>query len=393
MGDAADFSSDRHRDLLTRRDDYPVLADTTYLVNHSLGAMHRASADRLAAYARLWATRGVLAWDDWLAEMARVADLVGGIVGAPAGTTVLRQSVADLMAAVASCLDFTGRRNRVVYSDLEWPGSHYLWSAHGRYGADVCVVPSAGDGVHLDVRRLVDAIDERTAIVPISLVLFRSSTLVDVRPVIGRAHEVGALVLLDAYQAAGVLPVDVVDLDVDLCVGGSVKFLCGGPGAAWLYVAPRLTDTLRPASIGWFGHRTPFDFSFAEVDYAGGVGRFAGGTPGVSAAYAASAGYQGVADVGVQRIRERSVSLTQPLVEAALARGWTVRSPGDPAQRGGHVTVDPGNAAHVHDVLLTRGFLVDHRPGAGLRIGPHFFTTADECAAVMHEIERIGRGR
>ncbi|MEP6697692.1 MAG: aminotransferase class V-fold PLP-dependent enzyme [Pseudonocardiales bacterium] len=387
-----DDRGDVHRDLLRYRVDYPVLARSTYLVNNSLGAMHRGSAERLAEYAALWAGRGVLAWGEWIPEMVRVADLIGGLIGAPPGTTVLRQNVADILGAVASALDFTDARNGVVYSDLEWPGSHYLWSAHARVGAQVSVVPSVGDGVHLDVQRLVDAIDERTLIVPISLVLFRSSTLVDVAPVIERAHEVGALVLLDAYQAAGVLPVDVTALDVDLCVGGSVKYLCGGPGAGWLYVSPRLAH-LQPTSVGWFGHRAPFDFSFAEVDYAPGAARFTGGTPGVPAAYAAAAGYQAIADVGVQRIRERSLSLTQPLLEAALERGWTVRSPVDPAQRGGHVTVDPGAAQQVYEQLTARGFLVDYRPGAGLRIGPHFFNTADECAAVLEEIDRIGKGR
>ncbi len=382
---------DLHQDLLTHRADYPVLAHSTYLVNNSLGAMHRGSAERLAEYAAVWADRGVLAWHDWIPEMTRVADLAGAIIGAPPGTTVLRQNVADLLGAVASALDFSGPRNGVVYSDLDWPGSHYLWSEQQRYGAQVTVVPSAGDGVHLDVQRLADAIDERTLLVPISLVLFRSSTLVDVRPVIERAHAVGALVLLDAYQAAGVVPVDVTGLDVDLCVGGSVKYLCGGPGAGWLYVAPRLADSLRPADVGWFGHRAPFDFSFDPIDYAPGVARFTGGTPGVPAAYAASAGYQAILDVGVARIRERSVSLTQPLLEAALDRGWTVRSPLEPEQRGGHVTIDPGDAQHVYEELAARGFMVDYRPGAGLRIGPHFFNTADECAAVVEETARIAK--
>lgn len=378
-----------HDDLVAGRADFPVLARSTYLVSHSLGAMHRGSAQRLAQYAQTWATRGVEAWRDWLPEMVRVADLAGEIIGAPPGTTVLRQNVADLIAAVASCLDFTGRRNRVVYSDLEWPGSHYLWSQHRRFGAEVSVVPSAGDGVHLDVARLVEAIDERTAVVPISQVLFRSATLVDVRPVVARAHEVGALVLLDAYQAAGAVPVDVVDLGVDICVGGSVKYLCGGPGVGWMYVAPGVAEQLRPADVGWFGHRAPFDFAFGEMDYAPGVARFAGGTPGVPAAYAAEAGYRAVLAAGVGRIRERSLSLTQPLLEAALDRGWTVRSPAEPAQRGGHVTIDPGGAQHVYEELRARGYLVDHRPGAGLRIGPHFYNTAEECAAVLEEIDHI----
>jgi len=384
-----------HDDLLARRTDYPVLARSTYLVNNSLGAMHRDTVTRLAEFTGLWAELGVRAWETWVPQMRQVADQVGAILGAPPGSTVLRQNVADVLASVASALPVTSRRNRVVYSDLEWPGSHYLWREHARERLEVSVVPSAGDGVHLDVARVVDAIDERTLIVPISHVLFRSSTVVDVRPVVARAHEVGALVLLDAYQSAGVLPINVLDLDVDFCVGGSVKYLCGGPGAGWLYVAPRLADSLRPANVGWFGHQRPFDFAFDDIDYAPGVARFAGGTPNVPAAYAASAGYGAVLEVGVQRIRERSQSLTQPLVEAVLERGWSLRSPYHPAERGGHVTVEPwpevaGRSAEVHDELLRRGFVVDHRPGAGLRIGPHFYNTGEECAAVVDEIERIG---
>ena len=381
--------ADVHPELLAARSDFPILGRRTYLINNSLGAMHRRTRQRLQEYADRWDEEGVVAWGTWGEEMYRVADLVGAILGAPPGTTVLRQNVADLVGAVASAIDWSGRRNRVVYSDLEWPSSHYLWLEHRRYGAEVVVVPSDGDGVHLDVQRLVDAIDERTALVPLSHVLFRTSTLVDVRPVVEKAHAVGALVLLDAYQSAGCLPVDVVDLGVDLCVGGSVKFLCGGPGAGWMYVEPSVADALRPAQVGWFGHARPFDFAFEEVEYAPTRRRFAGGTPGVPAAYAASAGYEAVLEAGIQRIRERSLSLTQPLVEGALARGFAVRSPIEPEQRGGHVTVDPGNAETVHRELIRRGFVVDHRPGVGIRIGPHFYNTAEECEAVLEEMGRI----
>ena len=378
-----------HDDLLARRGDYPVLGRSTYLASHTLGAMHRGTRERLAEFADLWQTRGVVAWETWAPEMARVADLVGRLIGAPAGTVVLRQNVADLLGDVASALDFGGRRSRVVYSGLEWPGSHYLWTEQARNGAEPVVVPGDADGVHLDVQRLVDAIDERTLLVPISLVLFRSSTLVDVAPVVERAHEVGALVLLDAYQAAGTVPVDVTALGVDLCVGGSVKYLCGGPGNGWLYVAPAVAESLRPATPGWFGHRRPFDFSFDAIEYADGAARFAGGTPGVPAAYAAAPAYEALLEIGVQRVRERSQALTQPLVEGALSRGFTVRSPVAAAQRGGHVTIDPGDAQRVHDELHRRGFVVDHRPGAGIRVAPHFYNSADECAAVLDEMQRI----
>ncbi len=375
-----------HPELLAMRSEFPILATSTYLVNNSLGAMHRDSAAQLARFAAEWSEQGVVAWGHWIPEMSRIGDLVAAIIGAPPGSVLIKQNVTDLVSAIASALDFGGPRRRVVMSDLEWPSSRYLWHEHQRFGAELVVVPSAGDGVHLDVQRLVDAIDERTLIVPISLVMFRSSTLVDVRPVIERARAVGALVLLDAYQAAGALPVRVDDLGADICVGGSVKYLCGGPGAGWLYMRPEVAERLRPAAVGWFGHTRPFDFEFGPIEYAEGIARFTGGTHNVPSAYAASAGYQAVLAAGVERIRARSQWLTQRLLEGALERGWAVRSPLEPAQRGGHVTVDPGRSSEVHDALVARRIVVDHRPGAGIRIGPHFFTTADEIDLVLDAI-------
>ena len=384
--------SDIHQDLVARREDYPILARRTYLVSHSLGAMHRGTRDRLADYADVWATDGVVAWEQWIAEMARVADLVGAIIGAPAGTTVLRANVASALTDLASAIDFTGRRNKIVYSALEWPGSHYLWRQHKKFGARAVVVPADADGVQFDMRRLLHAIDADTAIVPMSHVLFRTSTLVDVRTIVERAHAVGALVVLDTYQSAGTLPFSVTELDVDAAVGGSVKYLCGGPGNGYLYVAPRLVEQLRPASVGWFGHMRPMDFAFDEVEYAEGIRRFTGGTPNVPAAYAAEPAYQALLDIGIDRVRERSISLTQPLLEGALERGFTVRSPTDPRHRGGHVTIDPGDAQRVHEELIERGFVIDHRPGVGIRVGPHFYNTAEECTALLDEMERVRRG-
>jgi kynureninase len=381
-----------HDDLLGLRGNYPILdAKRAYLINNSLGAMPVGVYDRLREYADLWAARGVVAWHDWVPEMTRVADLVGAVVGAPPGTTVLHQNVASLIGAVASALDFSGRRNRIVYSELDFPSCHYVWSAQARYGGQVVLVPS-DDGITVDPQRMVDAIDDRTAIVPISHVLFKSAAIFDFEPVVAKAHSVGALVLVDAYQSAGAVPLDVVASDVDFCVGGSVKWLCGGPGAGWLYGKTSVVETLRPTQVGWFGHATPFDFAFDEIDYAPGIGRFAGGTPGVPAAYAAAAGYQAILDVGVERIRERSMSLTQPLLEEALDRGFTVRSPYDVKARGGAVTIDPGDAERVHHELIQRGFIVDYRPGAGIRVAPHFYNSADECAAILDEISRILRG-
>ena len=380
-----------HDDLLARRADYPVLARSTYLASHTLGAMHAETPGRLAAYAQAWAERGVVAWEEWAPEVRRIADVVGSLIGAPPGTTVLRANVADVLGDVVSCLDWRGER-RVVASALGWPGSLHTWSQVHRLGGEAVVVPGTPDGLSVDLEAMVAAIDERTLLVECSHVLFRTGTLVDVAPLVQRAHEVGALVLVDGYQAAGTVPVDVVALGVDLYAGGSVKYLSGGPGNGWLYAAPSVAERLEPVTTGWFGTAAPFDFD-PELSYAPGIGRFRGGTPNVAAAYAAAPAYEALAEIGVRRVRERSVSLTQPLVEGALDRGFTVRSPVDPAQRGGHVTVDPGDAQRVHDELHRRGFVVDARPGVGIRVSPHFYNTADEALAVLDAMQDVLAGR
>jgi kynureninase len=380
-----------HDDLLARRVDYPILdRKSAYLINNSLGAMHRDTAARLAEFADIWDTDGVVAWSTWFPEMTRVADLVGTAIGAPAGSTILRQSVADAINAVVSCLDFTTTRNRVVTTAADWPGSHYMWSEHcRRHGGELVVVPFEPDGLSIDPQRLADAVDDRTLFVSVSLVQFRTSALLELTPVREAARRHGALLILDAYQAVGAVPVDVAANDVDVCLGGSVKFLCGGPGNGWLYIRPDLAQTLRPSAVGWISHERPFDFAWAEIAYAPGIQRFAGGTPNVPAAYAAAPGYEAIVDIGVGRIRERSQALTQVIVDGALERGFDVRSPLEAPRRGGHVTIDVADAQRVHEELIERGFVVDYRPGGGIRIGPHFFSTDEECTAVLDEIRRI----
>ncbi|MBV9872941.1 MAG: aminotransferase class V-fold PLP-dependent enzyme [Frankiaceae bacterium] len=380
-----------HEDLLARRDDYPILErKAAYLINNSLGAMHRETRTRLTEFADLWDNDGVVAWSTWFPEMSRVADILGEIIGAVPGTTILRQAVADALNAVVSCVDFTPSRNRVVTTAADWPGTHYMWSEHcRRHGGELVVVPYEPDGIRIDAARVADAIDDRTAVVSVSLVQFRTAALLDIAPVRDAARRHDALLVLDAYQAVGAVPIDVAANDIDICLGGSVKFLCGGPGNGWLYVRPDLVDMLRPSAVGWISHERPFDFAWSEIAYAPGIMRFAGGTPNVPAAYAAAPGYQAIVDVGLQRVRERSQGLTQILVEGALERGLGIRTPVDAARRGAHVTVDITDAERVHEVLIDRGYVVDYRPGGGVRIGPHFFTSADECVAVLDEMVAI----
>jgi kynureninase len=359
------------------RDRFPILRETTYLINHSLGAMPEAAEDGLREYARMWRERGIRSWGEgWWTKPLVVGDQVGRIVGAPPGTVSMHQNVTIAEAIVLSCFPLEDERRRVVYAEDEFPSVRYL---HQASGAEAVVVPDAG--------ALLDTIDERTLLVSISHVLFKTGEIQDVEPVVRRAHEVGAMVILDAYQSAGAVPLDVTALGVDFAAGGSVKWLCGGPGAAWLYVRPDLLR-LEPALTGWQAHEQPFAFE-PEMRYAEGAGRFLTGTPNVPALYACTAGYDLIEEIGVARIRENSVRQTEFLIGLLDAAGFEVASPRDPARRGGTVSVRVPKFEAVHRELGERQILCDFRPDVGLRLGPHFFTTDDELRFAVDQITEI----
>jgi kynureninase len=367
------------RDLLDYRSEFPILAHTTYLINHSLGAMPAGVEDRLAAYAQAWRERGVRAWGEgWWELPMTVGDQVGRIVGAPPDSTVMHQNVAIAESVVLSCFRPAPPRNRVVYERGNFPSVRYLYQSR----PDLEVVVCEDDG------ELLDAIDERTLLVPISHVLFRSGEIQDVDAIVRRAHAVGAYVVLDAYQSAGVVPLDVTALDVDFAVGGSVKWLLGGPGNGWLYVRPDLAERLEPTVTGWQAHEEPFAFE-EEMRYADGAARFLTGTPNVPAHYAAGAGYDLVEEVGVVRIRANSLRQTDLLIGLADDAGLEVRSPRSHSRRGGTVTVYVPDFPAVHRELAERQVICDFRPDAGLRLGPHFFTSDDELRFAIDQIVDI----
>jgi kynureninase len=372
------------RDLLEYREGFPILAETTYLINHSLGAMPAAAEDRLLAYAQAWKTRGVLAWeqDGWWELPLTVGDQIGRLIGAPPGSVSMHQNVTIAEAVVLSCFAFDGERRRVVYEEGNFPSVRYLYQA--ARGAEVVVAP--------DDEGVVEAIDERTLLVPVTHVLFRTGRIQDVEAIVARAHDAGALVVLDAYQSVGTVPLDVTELGVDFAVGGSVKWLCGGPGAAWLYVRPELAQTLEPALTGWHAHARPFAFE-PEHDYAEGAWRFLTGTPNVPALYAATAGYDVVEEVGVQRIRERSLEQTTLLMQLLDEAGLEVVSPRDPAERGGTVVVRVPDPDAVCAELAAQGTICDSRPEVGLRLGPHFFNTDEELQRAVEQIAQLSRSR
>jgi kynureninase len=364
------------------RDRFPILSTCTYLINNSLGAMPAATRDSLATFADLWATKGVEAWGtDWLPEVRRIADLLGSLIGAPAGSVVVHQNVATLTAMVLAGLEPTSQRNRVVVTDVEWPSHRYLLEGYERrHGVEVVVVPT--DGVHVDTDRLLEAIDERTLFVPVSYVLFRSAFINDVEAVCARAREVGALSMVDGYHATGHMPVDVTAIGCDFYTGGSVKWLCGGPGVGYLYVRPDL-EGFEPVEVGWLGHARPFDFS-ADWEAAEGAMGWLGGTPSMPALYSARSGYEAIAEVGPARIRATSRPLTARLVEGAQDLGIAVRTPLDPERRAGSVTLDLGEDTEAASRrLIDAGIIVDYRAGSGIRVGPHFFTTAEEIDALL----------
>ena len=376
----SDRPSAASTDLTSYRDRFPILEHTTYLINHSLGAMPAAAEERVAEYARTWKERGIRAWaEGWWEMPLTVGDQIGRIIGAPPGSTVMHQNVAVAEAIVVSCFrPVDPQRNRVVYEEGNFPSVRYLYQAQP--DLDVVVVP--------DDEAIVDAIDERTLLVPVTHVLFKTAEIQDVEAIVRRAHEVGAHVVLDAYQSAGIVPLDVAALNVDFAVGGSVKWLCGGPGNGWLYVRPDLAAVLEPTFMGWQAHARPFGFE-PELEYADGAARFLTGTPNVPALYAATAGYDLIEEIGVDRIRAGSVRQTELLIHLLDAAGFQVGSPRDPSCRGGTVTVRTPEFEAVHKELAERQILCDFRPDAGLRLGPHYYNTDDELRFAVDQITDI----
>ena len=377
--------------LLVFRGEFPILERTTYLVSNSLGAMPRAVPDRLAEYVDEWAELGVRAWageHGWWKKPVDVGDEIAPLIGAGPGEVVMVPNVTIGQATVLSSLDYAAPRDTIVMTELDFPSVRYVYdSLARRLGARVVVVPSE-DGIGIDTERLLAAIDERTRLVAISHVLFRSAFIMDAESICRRAHEVGALVSLDAFHSVGVLPVDVRKLGADFLTGGVLKWLCGGPGGCFLYVAPGVAQALMPALTGWQAHARPFAFE-KTMTYADDAFRWLGGTPVVPALFAATEGPRIVRRAGIERIRAKSVRQTSRLIELADAHGFRVTAPRDPAQRGGTVAFDVPHGHEVSETLLANDVLVDYRPSAGIRVAPHFYTSDEELERVVTMIADV----
>jgi kynureninase len=376
-------------ELLKWRSEFPILDKTVYLISHSLGAMPRETFARLNDYAETWATRGVRAWaEGWWDMPVTVGNEVARIIGAEPDSVVMHQNVSICQSLILSCFEPTPKRNKIVYSELNFPSVMYVYEAHAREGKlRIETIPS-DDGITIPLDRFLASIDEETLLVPFSHVLFKSGFLQNARAITERAHEVGAMVVLDAYQSAGTVPFNVQELAVDFATGGSVKWLCGGPGAGYLYVRPDLQQQLQPKTTGWMAHESPFAFD-TELRYAPGIERFLHGSPAIPALYAAQSGYRIINEIGLEKIRAKSTRQTQHLIKLAEEAGFRVTSPKDAADRGGTITVGHEDAAAITSELIRREFIVDYRPGAGVRISPHFYTSDEELELVVREMKEI----
>jgi len=377
------------------RSHFPILESSCYMISNSLGAMPREAESELMHYTHEWQTEGVEAWHSWFPLVDTVSGLFGKIIGAESQDVTLVHNLTIASALIASCLDFSGKRNKVVFTELHFPTISYLWHGWQKYGAKVHLVKS-DDGITVDAQKIINAIDEETLIVPISHVYFRSGALQDIKAIIEKAHSVGALVMVDSYQAAGVVPIDVKELNVDILAAGVLKWLCGGPGAAFMYIRRDHHERFQPAIRGWLGDKEPFDFVMPDVHFAQGMHRFLTSSIQVPCLYTAIPALKIMGEIGVVAIRKNSLSMTQRIIERSDEYEFKVNSPREPHRRGGALTIDPNgitqgklSTKQINDELIRRRFITDYRPPIGIRVAPHFYNTQEEVDAIMEEMKKI----
>ena len=366
------------------RNEFPTLASGIHLLSHSLGPVPRAARESMLAYFDAWEHHtSEDAWaTSWWTLSRRVGDRIARILGGADGSVQIQPNATIALATVASCFDYKTGRNKVVTTALDFPSMEYFWDGQRQIGARVEVVPS-NDGISVPLERILEAIDSDTCLVSLAHTSFCSSYRVDARAIVQRAHEKGALVLLDVYQSAGVVQLSAADWNVDFLIGGTIKWLCGGPSCGYLYVRPDLQHDLRPRLTGWVAHDSPFDFAHAPMRYARSVRRFAQGTPSIPALYSAIPGLEIIEAVGVPDIAAESKRQTQWMIDFALERGWTVNTPLEPNRRGGSVMIGVSDAQVVTERLAEKRVFVDWRPSAGLRLSPHFFNTDEEVQEAL----------
>jgi len=377
--------------LLAYRDKFPILSTSTYMINNSLGAMPGAVAERMQDYSNIWATRGVRSWaEEWWPMPVEVGDLVAPLIGAPKGSTSMHTNVSIATAVFLSCLDASGPRKKIVTTELQFPTVQYVlegWASER--GVELVVVPAGPDGLGCDQQQLLETIDEQTLAVSVSHVEFKSAYINDAEAIAKRCRSVGARLLLDVFQAAGVIPIKAQEWGVDAVVGGCLKFLCGGPGNVFFYVDPAISSEMTPRLTGWMAHPAPFAFEPLPMRHREDAYRYLNGTPQIACLYAASPGLEIHNEIGIDAIRAKNKRLVALLYDGAREQGWDVTCPEDPERRGSTVAINAPHGEMVAAELNARDVVVDFRPGAGIRVAPHFYNTEEEVLFALAQIKEI----
>jgi kynureninase len=397
-----------HPELLRHRPEFPLLSRVTYLNTCSLGARGERSRRRLDDMLDQWDRLGARAWyRHWLGELDGLRDDLGAMVGAAGAEIALAPNVSSALAVVASALDPVhrgtraslralaatglpvgdGPRPRIITTELDFPTLAHQWLARGPLGVEVTVLRSP-DGISVPLEAFADALDDRTALVATAHVYFTTGAVQDVAGLAALAHGHGALLLVDGYQATGLIPTDLPASGVDVYASGTLKWLFGGSGTAFLWVRPALWDALPPTTTGWFSQARQFAFDVERLEYAADARRYELGTPSMPSAAIARGGLELVREIGIARIRDRTIALGELLIDESRAAGLRLSAAADPTTRGGIVAVEVADPKPVVDALADESIIVDYRPGI-VRCSPAFYNTEDEVTATVAALDRL----
>ena len=372
----------------TYRAEFPIFRHSTYLNSCSLGALSVRARARVNEYLDLWENRGAPAWYEiWWSALADLRLRYGRLVGAGRDEIALHPHISAALSVVGESLEY-GTRRKVVVTSLDFPTIGYQWMAKRPSGVEVEVLESP-DGIRVPLELFERAIDDRTALVATSHVYFTSGAIQDVAAIADIAHRKGALCLVDGYQAAGQIPVNVKSLGVDFYCAGGLKWLLGGSGVAFLYASPEVTSRLFPQVTGWFAHREQFRFDTRSLELHEDARRLELGTPPMMPVYAQRGGLEIIEELGSEAIRRRTAALTEDLIELAEARGLRPRVAPLAEERSGIVMLPSDDPRRDVERLAAAGFVTDARPGH-VRVSPYFYNVPDDHRAL---IEHLTRGR
>ena len=377
--------------LESYRREFPITERKAYLISASLGPVSTRAKENLQQYVEAWEDMGApepVWYERIFPEIRECKRLYAGLIGADYDELAITTNVTMALSSIISCLDISGERNRIVLTELDFPTDGHVALAQRRRGAEVVFLESP-DGLTVPVESFAEAIDERTALVILNRVLYQSSALLDVEAICRIAREAGAWTAIDDFHGAGIVPLDVHGVGCDFQTTGVLKWLCGGPGLAFLYARRELLPRLEPTIAGWWSQREPFSFNLQELDFHPTARRFETGTHPAPIAFIARGGLEIISEVGPARIRDRQRELTEYVIRRADAAGLPVRTPRDPELRGGVVNVGVGEGApKVSEALYERDVCVDSRRD-GIRISPHFFNTEadiDRCFDALADL-------